>query len=421
MKYFPEKFLYCAVFIALSAAFFSPSTAYCTSDELLERARRGEINAKLLLADEYFHGRNRPANHVFAAYWFRRAAEKYDPRAQFNRAMCYENGWGVSKSNRAAFHWYEKAAKTLPEAEIKYAEKLFHGVARGVVGDMEFQAVLPDKNKALEILRKHAATNKQAGIILTKYLFADAPRHATELRALLEKFCSQPDPHSEALLLYAACLRSGIGGRPDPAAGAQMLLKAAQKNNPEAVAQLAEIYDTGSGLPRDRAKALELTCKAAGMNSPRALVNLGDRYLAGDGVDSDPAKAVQLYNKSSEVAYPPSLRKLGMCFEYGFGVDKDLKRAFENYKLAAYGGDDDAQFKLGEFFRDGKGVDKDPAASFYWFGRSAQNGDPAAMREVGIALISGRGVDKNRARGVEWIKRAAAAGDTIARTLLRDE
>ena len=125
MKYFPEKLLYYAVFIALSAAFFSPPPALCSTDGLLERARRGEINAKLFLANEYFHGKNRPVNYVLAAYWFRRAAEKNDPRAQYNLAMCYENGWGVPKSHRAAFYWYEKAAATLPEAEIKYAEKYF--------------------------------------------------------------------------------------------------------------------------------------------------------------------------------------------------------------------------------------------------------------------------------------------------------
>ena len=45
-----------------------------------------------------------------AFYWIKKAAEQGDVQAQFNLAICYYNGQGVSKDLKQAIYWYQKAA-----------------------------------------------------------------------------------------------------------------------------------------------------------------------------------------------------------------------------------------------------------------------------------------------------------------------
>ena len=45
-----------------------------------------------------------------AAYWFQKAAAQNNQYAQYNLALCYENGIGVDKDPAEAVKWYQKAA-----------------------------------------------------------------------------------------------------------------------------------------------------------------------------------------------------------------------------------------------------------------------------------------------------------------------
>ena len=46
-----------------------------------------------------------------AVYWYKKAAEQGDAKAQYNLAECYSLGKGVSKDYTQAVYWYRRSAK----------------------------------------------------------------------------------------------------------------------------------------------------------------------------------------------------------------------------------------------------------------------------------------------------------------------
>ena len=50
-------------------------------------------------------------NYEKAAFWLHKAAEQGDPEAQYNLAVVYSKGQGVSQDQERAFHWFAEAAE----------------------------------------------------------------------------------------------------------------------------------------------------------------------------------------------------------------------------------------------------------------------------------------------------------------------
>lgn len=401
-----------------SAAFF-PLCGKTPAD-LEARARTGKRDAQYDLATEYFFGRRRPVNLILAVYWFRRAADAGHTVSQYNLARCYERGWGCRKSAAMAVRYYQKAMQgNLAEAVLRYAELLYSGVPAEKSEHGEIPALKADPDKALQLMRQAATVSEAGKIILARYLFKDAPRHGKELRSRLAGYSKRDNAHPEALLLYSACLRSGIGGEADIPAGIKILQRAADSGNPEALAQLAEVLFNGTGLPPDPEKALTLTRRAVDSGNQRAMVNLGKMYLAGIGVDYDPAEAVRFFRRAGASGYPPALCALGDCYARGAGVEQSWQEAFDNYRLAAAGGDENGSWKLGDCYARGLGIPRNEVMAFNCYRRSALAGSFIGMRKMAIALLDGRGVRRDRERGMELLRRAAAGGDENARFLLK--
>jgi len=56
-------------------------------------------------------GEETPRDSSEAVKWYRKAAERGHPKAQYNLGNCYYNGDGVSKDAAEAVRWYRKAAE----------------------------------------------------------------------------------------------------------------------------------------------------------------------------------------------------------------------------------------------------------------------------------------------------------------------
>lgn len=406
-----------------TAALFLAAVFICQGGEVLNRARSGDVPSQLQLAGEYFFGRNRQQNLTLALYWFRKAALAGNPQAQYNFGLCMLNGWGCEKNPAVAMYFFHKAMQqNLSKAAIQYAKLLFSGVEGGTFENENLPPVAADPARSIEILRPIAnAGDNDARLILAKILFTDPVTHGRELRELLSAYVgSAADPDSEALIIYAACLRSGFGGFiPDPAAGFAILERAAAKNHPEAMAQLAEMLFNGFGVPVDRQRALALYDAAIKLGSPRALTDMGMLKLAGFMTAHDPAGAFQYFLQAAEKDYPPAMRKLGDCYAAGIGTAGDNAKAIQYYMQAAEAGDAQAAFILGESFRDGDLTGKNPAMAFNFFQLAARAGFPPALRETGKALLYGNGVAADQTLGMELLRRAAEAGDREAAAFFR--
>lgn len=410
--------------LVFAAALLAP-TAGASGGELRARALKGDAQAQVELAGEFFFGRNRPANHVLAAYWYRRAAGNGSTEGEYNLGCCYEHGWGVEKSLQKAFRYYSLGAKKdFPPALTRLALLHFTGVPAEDLGEEKFKEIPADRKLALDELRRAASLNyAPAKLALALRLFRDVKsraEHAPEIAALARDAANDPHAEVPALLLYADCLQNGIGIDADLPQAVKVLERAAAMNSGAAMVGLGKFFEFGRGVPPNPARAVELYRCAAEIGSPEGETALADQLLAGNYINADPVRAYTLYRQASERGYAPAFAKVGDCLAYGWGTERDPQAAFAAYEAGAKLGEPAAQFRFGRCYAEGKGTKRDPAAAVFWYKCAGAAGNRDAIRELGLAFLRGDGVDRNVAEGRRLLDAAARAGDRIAAKTLED-
>ena len=80
-------------------------------DDCKKQAEKGDAAAQYNLALMYSEGEGVTQNYKEAVKWFRKAAELGDAAAQYDLAFMYISGTGVTQNNREAVKWYRKAAE----------------------------------------------------------------------------------------------------------------------------------------------------------------------------------------------------------------------------------------------------------------------------------------------------------------------
>ena len=81
---------------------------------LRAQAESGNKTAQFHLANRYFYGQdNCPVNRDLAVYWFRKSAEQGVPEAQYNYALCLEQGIGINRNIPEAMKYYRLSAENL--------------------------------------------------------------------------------------------------------------------------------------------------------------------------------------------------------------------------------------------------------------------------------------------------------------------
>ena len=63
-----------------------------------------------MLGASYDAGYGVSQNDRQAVFWYRKAAEQGDAKAQFNLGVMYMDGRGVAQDDRQAVAWFQKAA-----------------------------------------------------------------------------------------------------------------------------------------------------------------------------------------------------------------------------------------------------------------------------------------------------------------------
>jgi uncharacterized protein len=73
-------------------------------------AERGEPKAQFNLGNKYVNGQGVSQDYVEALKWYRLAADQGDANAQANLGVMRENGWGVPQDFIVAHMWYNLSA-----------------------------------------------------------------------------------------------------------------------------------------------------------------------------------------------------------------------------------------------------------------------------------------------------------------------
>ncbi len=160
-------------------------------------AEKGDVDAMMQLASEYYHGINIPKNSVMAFHWVKKAAEKGDVRGMVSTGKFYYQGAvGVAKDEKEGFHWMQQAAlRGDAEGMINLADFYTLGIGTDVDNEEAFKWWL----KAAEI------------------------------------------DNVEAQFILATTYYEGVGTEVNKKEAKKWLEKAAQKGHPQAIEVLAEI------------------------------------------------------------------------------------------------------------------------------------------------------------------------------------
>jgi hypothetical protein len=261
--------------------------------KILERAQQGNVESQNMAGLAYKSGNGVAQDDAKAAQWFKRAAAKGYPPAEFNLAKMYWEGRGVRRDTSEAVHWLNKAAAKGHAPAESALGSLYH--SGGVVKQ--------DLGKAVAWYTKAAE-------------HGDA------------------DGQYNLGLMY----ETGQGVRADCAQAFKWLTQAAAQNLPAAQFRLGRIYDTGSCAPRNDKEAARLFQAAAAQGNHEAEARLGWFYLMGYGVEQNDTLAAQCFTRAAQAGDATGQFMLGQLYRDGRAVNKDTVAAYKWFKLAVAAG-----------------------------------------------------------------------------------
>jgi TPR repeat protein len=391
-------FLFCAL---ITPAIATEESRRETLEALRKEASNGSADAQAKLGTIYFYGHlGQKPDHALAVHWFEKAAAQNVASAQLNLAICYDRGLGVQKDQQKAMSFYKPAADQglLPAiinvafayqklGEVKMAGKYFkEGADRG---------------------NRHCQ-REYAKLLLTDEFGLPDPLRA---KGYLEQAVKTGDPLASLAL---ADLYSGKFPeiRPDAAKMFNLLLKAAESDNPEALSKIGYCYEEGIGVPRSTDQAVGWYKRAAERGHAPAMVNLADCYRDGRGAPRNPDLAYSWYKVAADQAYVMGIFNLGVCYAVGLGAKESLPQARNYFKAAADKELPIAQFNYGVYLQEGRGGDRDTVAAAHWFKKAADAGFPKAMSALAECYEQGLGVTRDLDAAKLWRRKAIAAKAT---------
>jgi TPR repeat protein len=295
---------------------------------------------------------------VEAVKWYRKAAERNIAQAQFNLAVCYEEGKGVKEDAVEAVKWYRKAAEqNYPDAQNNLASCYSSG-----------QGVAKDLVEAVKWHRKAAEQD-----------------------------------YAEAQCSLGAWYATGQGVGRDDTEAVKWFRKAAMRNSHPGQYNLGVCYRDGQGVAQDETEAYKwfLLAAAQGNQGAKQDVTKLERQLK-----SGQRAAGQ--QRASEFTPPEITLNRASQIEADGNPLTDLRAKAET-------GDAESQDQLGEAFYAGKrGVPKDPVEAMKWFRKAAGQNHPAAQYNLAVGCESGDGVAKYEVEAYKWYLLAAKQGHSKA-------
>lgn len=245
-------------------------------------------NAQALLAKQKYNA---------ALVAFKEQAHLGNGLAQFNVALFYDLGWGITPQRPIACQWYQKAAKNNMPAAMQSLGQCFlqgHGV---------------EKNHKLAYDWFIKAFEQ--GI-------ADGACQAGEL------------------------LLSGDGIDVDVVVGQKLCLLAAQQGSLSAQNKVAQWYFHGQYFPQDYQQAFNWLHRVANEKSPSSAYLLAQFYDQGIGMDVDESQALHWYEVSALGKYQPAYIPTALLYWQAFtktqvGKDNLLAKSYVWAKISSNG------------------------------------------------------------------------------------
>lgn len=199
----------------------------------------------------------------------------------------------------------------------------------------------------------------------------------------------------------------GMGVVKNFTTASQWLIKAANKDNIDAMLLLADIYDEGgTGIKKDPAKTLSWYKKAAQKGSADAAYELGEMYEEGNGVTKNMPEAVKWYKLAAGKGDVDAMIALGFCYMEGDGIPADHDAGYHSFIQAADAGSVDAMRYLGDYFATAD-MGNDCASALDWYMKAAGSGDTASIKPVGVMVMKDECPTADKASIAMWMRKLA--------------
>jgi len=123
--------------------------------------------------------------------------------------------------------------------------------------------------------------------------------------------------------------------RYDPSSAVGLLNKAVDAGDPEAMFELARLYEQGIGVDQDVERALELFRRSADEDFADAINDLGFLHYQGSlGVPRDPQKGIEFFERAADLRHPEAMFNFAALIDDGVVEGRSLQDA-ANYLYQA--------------------------------------------------------------------------------------
>jgi hypothetical protein len=388
----------------------SPEEAAPGIELLRKSAGSGFVPAMLNLGHVYQDGKYSKTNYDEAFRWFSLAAEKGNADAQATVGGYYHLGRGRSQDYSIAAKWYRLAAdQNNYEAMKSLGFLLLNGL--GVDKNLE-RAKYWTLRAATEGHHRRAMMNMGAICIMESTNSASM----TEAFKWYKQSADLGDPL--ACFQVANFYYNGWGAvTTNLDSYYDWLTKAANLGCTEAQYFMGQYCRTGIGMPKDAEKSLEWYRKAAAKNEPHALFDLAIHYL---GEQTNHAslelandymlRAAQMGHREAQYLYAAG------SFRGEIG-SQDCDRGKEWLAKSADGGWAKAEFLLFSLYYNGRSpvagcapYPKDTVEGVKWLRRAAEHESLQAQSVLAVMLIQGNGVGQDKVEAEKLLRYAATHG-----------
>lgn len=334
-----------------------------------------------------------------------------DQAAQYDVALMFANGVGVSKSVAHAFTW----AKAAAEKGHVGAQYLLGIAYSGGLGTHK------DEQRALSwFLKAHERGSEKAAFKLARVMALEQPVLA--FRFALE---AAEKGLAEAQVAVADSYTIGAGVDADAGQSLYWYQRAAEQGASPAQYALGQCLEKAASDYDydDHAEARQWYRAAAKAGHPGAQLALDRLDKAGYGRNGQVTKSrsggrERRISDSRWIQYAAhggtdDFYHLGMLYEQGVSVDRNLKQARVWYRKAAELGHVKAQFSLACSFEQ-----SDFEQAKIWMLRAAQQGHPQAQYAVGQMCLRALSGAQDKLDALVWFAEAAQQGNATAQFAL---
>lgn len=419
----------------------SPETTDTGLKLLLGLAEKDYVPAMMNLGYLFESGKYVRRNYNEAFHWFSRAAEIEIPEAQLQLGGCYQyglgttpdfsmaakyyrlsarqtnfvamkslgyllmNGYGVEKNEDEAQYWFMRAAKEGGNRRAMYN--------LGVLYSLKY----PDTNAVIEAFKwmKQSANlgDALAAYELSNFYFRGWGATETNLASYRYwRFKAAFLGATDAQFFMGQAYRIGDGVPKDAENSLIWYSKAAAKNHPEALYDLALHYLADKTNRASLQLANELMLRAAQMGHREAQFQCAMSYFRGD-VSLDFEAGKQWMAKAAENGWPKAEFCLFQLYDNGLppGKDcpaypKDKNEAIKWLRQASEHGNFQAQSTLAVMLIRGLDVEQDKTAAEKLLRSAAEHGFAPAQNDLGFAILNGDVASTDPTEAAMWCKLA---------------